>query len=119
MASLQQAELQAFKKAMEPLVDCKRAKSAHRAFLHEHWGIGLQEFCGRSCCPRFRTEWRDAVAKRLREKVAAREAGCATATGVDMFVRQAALQFEIFTDREAPIEMMRSQFKQTIGAARQ
>ncbi|MCP4813167.1 MAG: shikimate dehydrogenase [Planctomycetaceae bacterium] len=49
----------------------------------------------------------------------AREAGCATATGVDMFVRQAALQFEIFTDREAPIEMMRSQFKRTIGAARQ
>ena len=49
----------------------------------------------------------------------AREAGCATATGVDMFVRQAALQFEIFTDREAPIEMMRSEFKRTIGAARQ
>jgi shikimate 5-dehydrogenase len=36
-----------------------------------------------------------------------------------MFVRQAALQFEIFTDREAPIEMMRSEFKRTIAAARQ
>jgi 3-dehydroquinate dehydratase/shikimate dehydrogenase len=38
-----------------------------------------------------------------------REAGerdCITLTGVDMFVRQAALQFKLFTNQEPPIEVM-------------
>lgn len=36
----------------------------------------------------------------------ARSRGCLTLTGVDMFVRQAALQFRLFTEREPPIELM-------------
>jgi 3-dehydroquinate dehydratase / shikimate dehydrogenase len=37
----------------------------------------------------------------------ARNRGCHVLTGVDMFVRQAALQFELFTGRQAPVELMR------------
>ena len=37
----------------------------------------------------------------------ARSRGCHVLTGVDMFVRQAALQFELFTGRAAPLELMR------------
>ncbi len=37
----------------------------------------------------------------------ARERGCRTITGVDMFVRQAAAQFELWTGREAPTDVMR------------
>ncbi len=37
----------------------------------------------------------------------ARERHCHVLTGVDMFVRQAALQFRMFTGREAPIDFMR------------
>lgn len=36
----------------------------------------------------------------------ARERGCAVLTGVDMFVRQAALQFKLFTGYEAPRDLM-------------
>ncbi len=36
----------------------------------------------------------------------AQERGCHVLTGVDMFVRQAATQFRLFTGREAPIELM-------------
>jgi 3-dehydroquinate dehydratase/shikimate dehydrogenase len=36
----------------------------------------------------------------------ARERGCFVLTGIDMFVRQAALQFKLFTGREAPLEYM-------------
>lgn len=36
----------------------------------------------------------------------ARARGCHVITGVDMFVRQAALQFKLFTGREAPLELM-------------
>jgi 3-dehydroquinate dehydratase/shikimate dehydrogenase len=36
----------------------------------------------------------------------ARGRGCAVLTGVDMFVRQAGLQFKIFTDLEPPLELM-------------
>ncbi len=32
--------------------------------------------------------------------------GCHVLTGVDMFVRQAALQFKMFTGKEPPIELM-------------
>jgi 3-dehydroquinate dehydratase/shikimate dehydrogenase len=37
----------------------------------------------------------------------ARGRGCHVITGVDMFVRQAALQFELFTGKPAPVEVMR------------
>ena len=37
----------------------------------------------------------------------AREQSCQVVTGVEMFVRQAAMQFQLFTGREAPVELMR------------
>jgi 3-dehydroquinate dehydratase/shikimate dehydrogenase len=37
----------------------------------------------------------------------ARERGCHVVTGVDMFVRQAAMQFKLFTGKEPPMELMR------------
>ncbi|MCI0684799.1 MAG: shikimate dehydrogenase [Gemmataceae bacterium] len=36
----------------------------------------------------------------------AQERGCHVLTGVDMFVRQAAAQFQLFTGREAPLALM-------------
>jgi 3-dehydroquinate dehydratase/shikimate dehydrogenase len=36
----------------------------------------------------------------------ARDRECHTLTGVDMFVRQAGLQFELFTGQPAPLELM-------------
>jgi 3-dehydroquinate dehydratase/shikimate dehydrogenase len=37
----------------------------------------------------------------------ARSRSCQVLTGIDMFVRQAALQFSLFTGQEAPLELMR------------
>jgi 3-dehydroquinate dehydratase/shikimate dehydrogenase len=37
----------------------------------------------------------------------ARERDCRTLTGVEMFVRQAALQFKHFTGQDAPLDVMR------------
>jgi 3-dehydroquinate dehydratase/shikimate dehydrogenase len=48
----------------------------------------------------------------------AREKNCRTVTGVDMFVRQAALQFKHFTGEDAPIELMRQEVRRAIGAAK-
>ena len=48
----------------------------------------------------------------------ARDVDAATVTGVDMFVRQAALQFKLFTDEEAPTDVMRDAIKKTIGAVK-
>jgi len=48
----------------------------------------------------------------------ARELGCSTITGVDMFIGQAALQFFLFTGREAPIELMRQVIRRTISAVK-
>ncbi len=45
----------------------------------------------------------------------ARAHGCKVATGVEMFVRQAALQFMLFTGRDAPHELMRDTVKRAIG----
>lgn len=45
----------------------------------------------------------------------ARQQGCKAITGVEMFVRQAALQFERFTGQNAPFEVMREALKRTIG----
>jgi 3-dehydroquinate dehydratase/shikimate dehydrogenase len=49
----------------------------------------------------------------------AREKECYVVTGVDMFVRQSALQFERFTEKDAPTEVMRDQVRRVIGAAKQ
>ena len=38
----------------------------------------------------------------------AREAGCQVVSGVEMFVGQAAQQFELFTGKRAPMEVMRA-----------
>lgn len=48
----------------------------------------------------------------------AKAKGCKVVTGVEMFVRQAALQFEKFAQEPAPRELMRDVLKKTIGAAR-
>jgi 3-dehydroquinate dehydratase/shikimate dehydrogenase len=51
----------------------------------------------------------------------ARAAGCAVITGVDMFIRQAALQYQIFTEQKqkAPVEVMRSELMRRTGAAQE
>lgn len=48
----------------------------------------------------------------------AREVGCETITGVEMFVRQAAYQYRLFTDRQAPIQLMRDTLKQATNPVR-
>lgn len=48
----------------------------------------------------------------------ARKTDCMTITGVDMFIRQAAMQFELFTGEAAPEELMRQEMKRTIGPVR-
>ncbi len=48
----------------------------------------------------------------------ARERGCRTVTGVEMFVRQAAAQFQLFTGLPQPIELMRETLRRGISAAR-
>ena len=45
----------------------------------------------------------------------ARERGCHVLTGVEMFVRQAALQFKLFTGKEAPLELMRTLVKRALS----
>lgn len=44
--------------------------------------------------------------------------GCSIVSGLDMFVRQAALQFQIFTGEEPPLEYMRETLRRGISAAR-
>ncbi len=41
--------------------------------------------------------------------------GCTVVRGVDMFVRQACLQFSMFTGREAPAELMRETIRRVIA----
>lgn len=48
----------------------------------------------------------------------ARQQGATTLTGIEMFVRQAALQFKHFTGQEAPADVMREQIRKAIGAAK-
>jgi 3-dehydroquinate dehydratase/shikimate dehydrogenase len=48
----------------------------------------------------------------------AREHDCITVSGVDMFVRQAALQFEYYTGQEPPVDLMRSVVKRKLSATR-
>ncbi len=44
-----------------------------------------------------------------------RETGCKVITGVDMFVRQAALQFKLFTGRDGPVDLMREVIVKGVG----
>jgi 3-dehydroquinate dehydratase/shikimate dehydrogenase len=48
----------------------------------------------------------------------ARNNGCQTITGIDMFVRQAAAQFKLFTGREPDMELIRYETKRATSAAR-
>ena len=48
----------------------------------------------------------------------ARSRNCKVVTGVDMFVRQACLQFKLFTGHDGPAELMREVVKRAIGAAK-
>jgi 3-dehydroquinate dehydratase / shikimate dehydrogenase len=49
----------------------------------------------------------------------ARERGCPTVTGVDMFLRQAALQFKLYTGKDAPIDAMVVALKFRLSPIRQ
>ncbi len=46
----------------------------------------------------------------------ARERGCPTVSGIEMFIRQAALQYEQFTGRIAPLEIMRETLRRGISS---
>jgi 3-dehydroquinate dehydratase / shikimate dehydrogenase len=48
----------------------------------------------------------------------ARSRNCKVITGVDMFVRQAGLQFKFFTGQESPADVMREAIRRAIGAAK-
>jgi 3-dehydroquinate dehydratase/shikimate dehydrogenase len=48
----------------------------------------------------------------------ARARNCKVVTGVDMFVRQACLQFEHFTGQDGPADLMRDVIKRATAAAR-
>ncbi|MCA9061157.1 MAG: shikimate dehydrogenase, partial [Planctomycetaceae bacterium] len=48
----------------------------------------------------------------------ARERGCTVVSGVEMFVRQAARQFELFTGQAAPIDYMAETMRRAMSAAR-
>lgn len=48
----------------------------------------------------------------------AREQGCRVVTGVDVFVRQAAHQFERFAGQKPSLELMRNEFKRHLGPAK-
>ena len=48
----------------------------------------------------------------------ARARNCKVITGVDMFVRQACLQFQLFTGQDGPGELMREVIKRATGAAK-
>ncbi len=47
----------------------------------------------------------------------ARLRGCMTATGIEMFVRQAAKQFELFTGQDAPVEHMIKTMRKYLSVA--
>jgi 3-dehydroquinate dehydratase/shikimate dehydrogenase len=48
----------------------------------------------------------------------ARERNCVTVSGIEMFIRQAALQFEQFTSCPAPLKTMRETLRQSISAVK-
>jgi len=49
----------------------------------------------------------------------ARQRGCTVVTGVEMFVRQACLQFKLFTGLDGPAELMRKVLKQATSPVKQ
>ena len=49
----------------------------------------------------------------------ARERECKTISGVDMFVRQAAIQSHLYTGQDAPVDLMREVVKRKLGPIRQ
>jgi len=48
----------------------------------------------------------------------AREKDCHVVTGVDMFVRQAAIQFQLFTGQDPPTDLMRQAIRSSIGTTK-
>ena len=46
----------------------------------------------------------------------ARSQGCVTVSGTEMFVRQAALQFRLFSGLEPPEDIMRDTLRRSVGA---
>ena len=48
----------------------------------------------------------------------ARERGCPTVSGIEMFIRQAALQYQHFTAQPAPLDVMRDTLRHAISAVR-
>jgi 3-dehydroquinate dehydratase/shikimate dehydrogenase len=48
----------------------------------------------------------------------ARDQSCTVVTGVEMFIRQASMQFKLFTSREAPAQHMRETLKRATSAAK-
>lgn len=48
----------------------------------------------------------------------ARERGCRAVTGVEMFVRQAAAQYQLFTGQAPPVDSMRDTLRRSISAAK-
>ena len=46
----------------------------------------------------------------------AEAAGCATVSGVELFVNQAAGQFELWTGKAAPIDLMRQVVEEKLGS---
>lgn len=60
----------------------------------------------------FDTVYTPETTRLIRE---ARERGCHVLTGVDMFVRQAALQFELFTGQPAPFELMTKKARKALS----
>ena len=48
----------------------------------------------------------------------ARQQLCKVVTGVEMFVRQAAQQYQLFTGDKAPMELMRDELKRATGAVK-
>ena len=48
----------------------------------------------------------------------ARLRGCPTASGIEMFIRQAAHQFKLFTGQEPPMEYMIETLRRSLSAVR-
>jgi 3-dehydroquinate dehydratase/shikimate dehydrogenase len=48
----------------------------------------------------------------------ARSRNCAVVTGVEMFIRQACMQFKLFTGQEGPADVMRDVMRRAIGAVK-
>ncbi|MBT6493110.1 MAG: shikimate dehydrogenase, partial [Planctomycetaceae bacterium] len=48
----------------------------------------------------------------------ARDRSCTTVSGIEMFVRQAAVQYELFTGHSAPLDKMREAIREGISPIR-